>query len=690
MFSKPYNRITGTIFIWLVIAVVVPSLLLSLFSFRAMRQQEQLTQLAAEHRASVLLSDAEEHLQVELAKLKSRFFSLAEEAVEAESMETIEQQVADFSSQEVLIESLFLLDAEGNLIFPKASRPVPTEMPDTLEWQTAQQYEFNRRDLTQAVRMYQAIAEMDSRISPYAMNAVARCAVKGGNFATAQQTYVDLLYNAKSLPASLRLGIYYQLAQLKHRTESAEAAALVVIESIEWMTTDADSSDYQTCQYYIERMRQLWEAFPPGVIPDFIQRRWENGQGRWKERFANEALHASLKQNFLPRIRSWVNTLPIDEARYLPVQTAQGWKVFLAALLDDGGHYLGGILSQMNVRDTLLLPLNERLHQLGEQAEGHLIPTPEIPSESSFALLRLAPPLSFSQIAVVPSRDASAVDWWKIVLIRWSVVLCLAAILTGVYWIWKRIQQEREFSQLKTDFVSNVSHELKTPLTSIRMFVETLRLKRYRNETEAEEYLNILQVEIERLGRLVERVLDFSRMERNRKQFDITEGNLKIVVRETVEVFQQQVRDASLEIHMQIHPHTPPLTFDRDALVEVLWNLLDNAAKYGGGKVDVKFEWEERWVRLVVQDNGVGIPGREQKRIFERFYRANDTLAREVDGSGLGLAIVKYIVEAHGGKIAAESSVGKGSTFTVTLPVGEVNTPMDIPSADSSRPDDSG
>ena len=538
--------------------------------------------------------------------------------------------------------------------------------------------------------MYRAIAETDSRISPYAMNAIARCTAKDGNFAAAQQTYVDLLHDTKSLPAPLRLGMYYQLAQLMHRTETAEAAALVVIESIEWMTTNADSSDYQTCQYYIEKMRQFWAEFSAGVISDSIQQRWDDGQRRWKERFANKALHASLKQNFLPHIRSWLNALPVNETRYVSVQTAQGWKVFLATLLSDGGYYLGGILSQMSVRDALLLPLNERLNQLGEQAEGHLIPTPDIPPESSFALLRLAPPLSFMQIAVVPSRDASAVDRWKIVLFRWSVVLCLAAILTGVYWIWKRIRQERELSQLKTDFVSNVSHELKTPLTSIRMFVETLRFKRYRNEMEAEEYLNILQVEIERLGRLVERVLDFSRMERNRKQFDKTEGDLKIVVRETVAVFQQQVRDAPLEIHMQIHPHTPPLTFDRDAIVEVLWNLLDNAAKYGGCRVDVKLEWVESGVRLVVQDDGIGIPGREQKRIFERFYRANDTLAREVEGSGLGLAMVKYIVEAHGGKIAVESSVGKGSTFTVTLPVGEANTPTNIPSDDSPRCDESG
>ena len=654
-----------------------------------MRQQEQLTQLAAQHRAAVFLSNTEKNLQAELEALKSRFSSLAEALVEAEVAGTIEQQVADFTSQEVLIESLFLLDADGKLIYPEAAPAAPMDMPDTLEWHTAQQYEFNRRDLTQAIRMYQAIAETDSQISPYAMNAIARCAAKGGNFAAAQQTYADLLHDAKPLPAPLRLGIYYQLAQLRHRTETAEAAALVIIESIEWMTTDADSSDYQTCQYYIEKMRQFWAAFPAGVIPDSIQRRWEDGQGRWKERFANEALHASLKQNFLPHIQSWLNALPVNETRYVSVQTAQGWKVFLATLLGDARYYLGGILSQMSVRDALLLPLNERLNQLGEQAEGHLIPTPEIPSESSFALLRLAPPLSFMQIAVIPSSDASDVDRWKIVLFRWSVVLCLAAILAGVYWIWKRIQQERELSQLKTDFVSNVSHELKTPLTSIRMFVETLRLKRYRNETEAREYLNILQVEIERLGRLVERVLDFSRMERNRKQFDKTEGDLKIVVRETVAVFQQQVRDASLEIHMQIHPHTPPLTFDKDAIVEVLWNLLDNAAKYGGCRVDVKLEWEESCVRLVVQDDGVGIPGREQKRIFERFYRANDTLAREVEGSGLGLAMVKYIVEAHGGKIVVESSFGKGSAFTVTLPVGEVNTPMDIPSDDSSRPDES-
>ena len=212
-------------------------------------------------------------------------------------------------------------------------------------------------------------------------------------------------------------------------------------------------------------------------------------------------------------------------------------------------------------------------------------------------------------------------------------------------------------------------------MTSIRMFVETLHLKRYRNASEAEEYLNILQQEIERLARLVDRVLDFSRMERGRKQFDFAVGDLQAVIRETVEVFKRQMSESeeTCEIHTQVAEDIPLISFDRDTIAEVLWNLLHNAVKYSHPpkRVSVKLAREADTVTLAVQDNGIGIPKREQKHIFERFYRVDDKLTREVQGSGLGLAMVKYIVEAHGGAIYVESQVGEGSTFMVSLPVNE-------------------
>ena len=674
IFPKHHNRAifrpgTETVVIWLVVAVVVPSLLLTLFSFWAMRQQEQLAQQAAGHRTAVLLSEAEEQMQVKLEQLKAKFSGWAEEVSASVSTQTF----ADFSSKEVLVESLFLLGAEGNVLLPQPlPSPSPMELPDSSEWKAAQRYEFTLRDLTQAVSAYQVIARTNNKLAHHAMNAVARCAAKQGDFATAEAAYTRLLNDTLPIPTSLRLGAYHQLTQLKQSLGQSEAAAQIAVESVEWMAEVSRPNDYQICVYYLEQMRRLWETNSPTPVSDSIRKRWGDAQVRWEERFATYQFHAVLKETILPTLWPSVAALPVGEAQYMSVETPRGWQVSLVIHLTDG-KYLGGIVSLVNIQDALLLALNTRLRQLGEHAEGTLITSDESRPESPLALLRLAHPLSFWQLSVEPKGEASPVARWQSRLIRWSVILCLGAILVGVYWTWKRIQQEHQLSRLKTDFVSNVSHELKTPMTSIRMFVETLMLKRYRDASEAEEYLNILQQEIERLARLVDRVLDFSRMERGRKQFDFAEGELQTLVQETVEVFQRQMRESEepCEIHVQVAEDIPPILFDRDTIAEVLWNLLHNAVKYSHPpkRVSVKLEREVDTVKIAVVDNGIGIPKREQKRIFERFYRVDDTLTREVQGSGLGLAMVKYIVEAHGGTISVESQPGEGSTFTVSLPV---------------------
>ena len=221
---------TETLVICLVVAVVIPSLLLSLFSFWAMRRQEQLAQQAAQHRTAALLSEAEQQLQARLKQLKTKFSGWAEEVSASASTQTF----ADFSSHQPLVESPFLLDAEGNVLLPQPiPSPPPMKLPDSPNWETAQQYEFELRDLTQAVSAYQAIASADDKLVPYAMNAVARCAAKQGDFATAEAAYTRLLDDDLSIPTPLRLGAYYQLAQLKHRLGQSEAAAQMAVESID-------------------------------------------------------------------------------------------------------------------------------------------------------------------------------------------------------------------------------------------------------------------------------------------------------------------------------------------------------------------------------------------------------------------------------------------------------------------------
>jgi len=250
-------------------------------------------------------------------------------------------------------------------------------------------------------------------------------------------------------------------------------------------------------------------------------------------------------------------------------------------------------------------------------------------------------------------------------------------IALGLGVVWLSVRGERRASQMKSDFIANVSHELKTPLSLIRMFGELLAAGKHKGEAMTREYGGIITRESERLAQLIDNVLDFARLERGKASYSFAEGRLEEVVERALDVFRHRLEKEKLRLRTEIEPRLPPVRMDEDAMTLVLLNLVDNAVKYAGdgGEVSVRLRRAPGAVQLVVSDHGVGIAPEEQHRIFERFYRATAARARNVRGSGIGLALVKHIAEAHGGRVEVESALGRGSTFTVTLPVAPLVTP---------------
>jgi two-component system phosphate regulon sensor histidine kinase PhoR len=244
-------------------------------------------------------------------------------------------------------------------------------------------------------------------------------------------------------------------------------------------------------------------------------------------------------------------------------------------------------------------------------------------------------------------------------------------VVTGVTLVLVFLRREANLSELQADFVSKVSHELRTPLTSIRLFVETLARSRGDVSTE-DKCIDALGKETERLTQLIERLLDWGRMEAGRKQFDLHSERVEDIFEETMEAFRPlRDRHPELDFAVEVAPNLPRVDADLEAMVDALGNLLSNALKYGGTPPLVRLRARRLHdgVAFEVSDNGEGIPHGEHRRIFDKFYRIDDRLARMREGSGLGLAIVKHIVRAHRGRIQLESSSGAGSTFRIVLPV---------------------
>jgi signal transduction histidine kinase len=254
------------------------------------------------------------------------------------------------------------------------------------------------------------------------------------------------------------------------------------------------------------------------------------------------------------------------------------------------------------------------------------------------------------------------------------------ALLAGIALILRTASREMKLSQMKSDFVSNVSHELRTPLASIRVFGEFLRLGRFEGQEKAREYGEYIETESRRLTQLINNLLDFASIESGRKSYRFERADVAEVVADTLKTFEVRLRQSGFRI-LYAGPQgpLPPVQLDPGAITQALSNLLDNAVKYsnGGREILVSLNRQAGTVVLAVEDQGIGIPRDEQKKIFDRFHRVSTGLVHDVKGSGLGLAIVRHIVEAHGGWVSVESRPGEGSTFSIHLPIER--TPDEAP-----------
>jgi len=267
------------------------------------------------------------------------------------------------------------------------------------------------------------------------------------------------------------------------------------------------------------------------------------------------------------------------------------------------------------------------------------------------------------------SADAIAGRWLQQSFIILGVLSLL--MIGGLVLTYRSVNKEVALARLKSDFVSNVSHELRTPLSLIQLYAETLELGRITTQEKKEEYYRIIRKESERLGKLISNILDFSRIEAGRKEYDLRETDIAELVRNTLDTYRYQIERNGFEFEVNIDSNIPAMRLDREAIARALLNLVNNAIKYSVEQkfLGVKLYRANGAVKLEVADRGIGIAYREQAKIFDKFYRTCDPLVHNTKGSGLGLSLVRHITHAHGGEVEVESVPGKGSKFTLSLPL---------------------
>ena len=250
------------------------------------------------------------------------------------------------------------------------------------------------------------------------------------------------------------------------------------------------------------------------------------------------------------------------------------------------------------------------------------------------------------------------------------ILIALLMVLGFVFTIYT-LNEEFRLNKLKSEFISNVSHELKSPLTSIRMMTEMLQNHRVESEERKSAYYSVMLEESEHLSHLIDNILDFSRMEEGGKKYDLIDLDVNELFLKFLESTRERLPEPGFDIRYSRPDRIPVIQADKNAILQVFYNLVDNAIKFSGTsrQIDINLLSKDDELLLCVKDYGIGISSKDQEKIFDRFYRCDEPQRMGIKGSGIGLTIVKKIMEAHNGRLTLESRPGEGSTFCVHLPI---------------------
>jgi len=336
------------------------------------------------------------------------------------------------------------------------------------------------------------------------------------------------------------------------------------------------------------------------------------------------------------------------------MQQPTGFPPLRAAVFDEFGHRLGDGDERDVFVDERSFPVVFFDKELLEYA------APYEQKRETFKVRTTFGPQSIAEIASASTRPQMAL----------MIVLAIG-MAAGVFFVAGAAGREVRLAELKSNFVASVSHDLKTPLALIQLFAETLELGRVRSAERAQEYYRVINGEARKLTRLIENILDFSKMEAGLRPYRVAPCDVGDLTETVLESMKSQFTQGHFNVHTTIARPLPRVNVDCDAAEQALENVLSNAMKYSGDSrdIDVRVDRSNGHVCVSVTDHGIGIPRREQKRIFRKFYRIDSGLGGGPQGCGLGLAIVDHTMRGHGGFVNVESEPDRGSTFTLHFPI---------------------
>ncbi len=554
-----------------------------------------------------------------------------------------------------LADSVVCYDADGQPVHPAPARSPPVSHTEReIDWAGVEKLEHQQRDLAAAAAAYAEIAaawgdpaEKDSfnaNLAARALTAQARCLAKSDRREEAIAMLTETLGQPRYAPAvdpdGRLIVAAAELRALELIKDQADPKFHRVAERLSTRLNDYDAPLLASSQRRF-LMRRLQELLPEAVEFPTLE----------AEDLAAEFCEA--------------NPRPSKDSVVRLTQSPGLWQ------LASPDRRVYAIFRTENVLSRSQKAISQRELKSGAKVEP--VPPGEAPSTDavlhSAEAGRYLPGWRLTR-SLEGGEDLEPVSDTQIVAYFWTGVLVIGAMSIFALIIARAFRRQMKLTRLRNDLVATVSHELKTPLASIRLLVDTLLDEPRLDEQRVREYLELMARENKRLSRLIDNFLAFSRMERNKHAFEFAEVRAADVIDAAVEVVRERFHVPECRLDVEVAPDLPAIDADADAMVTVLLNLLDNAYKYSPDEkhVVLRAYAQNGNVCLEVEDNGIGLSRAASKKVFRRFYQVDRRVSRETGGVGLGLSIVQFIVGAHGGTVGITSRPERGSKFTVTVP----------------------
>ncbi len=695
----------GKILLLFFLGIGLPSLLLGYLALRGIQNDQALLEKERLSRHRGIVQQIVESIDGNILEIEQTLRDSI-----ANHRSALVSSLGNLKDQQPLVEEVFLFESYGRIQFPLAemlfhlnasppSLSIQTLSPGLSRTiQTGQQYEFQQDSYDQALNIYrQAFARTsEDNVKGELLNAIARVQKKSKRFTDAAESYRRIIQDygharmKSGMPwsgaAYLELGSLYvamndPLSAVQTFTDLYQALIhkewTLEKSQYEFLTQRAEESigEILSQETLTASMRSYQNAFGKLKTEERKQREITERLITFQEK-AEPDLLAKMPQS-------------MENSSYVPGRfnlSIEGHS-YLVCILSAGAEsgeqdsgIWGFLLNVEQLKTGLLLPViqqyvsSEDAHWAVRGQNGEIILDSDSSSPGAItARTDFAgnfPPWSLELRHEEP-RFLKTFFTSRRGIYLYMFILLAGILVFGLTLTIRAVTHELELARMKSDFVSTISHEFKSPLTSIRQLAEMLQADRVPSEERRHRYYDVLVQQSQRLSLLVDNILDFARMEEGRKTFDFEMVDISALLKEIISTFQQRVRHEGFTIHTEIDESLPQISVDRSAIAQTITNLMDNAVKYSdkAREIYVRAFVENRHLVIAVEDSGVGIKQEDMEKVFERFYRGGDELTRAVKGSGLGLTLVKQIVEAHHGTVHVESEPGSGSTFSIRLPL---------------------